>query len=138
MQLRYRKKRRVSIDISSMIDVVFLLLLFFLVTSTFLEAPGINLDLPDAKSSSSEKLEDLKLVISRDHQILFNGIEIKKEDFRNKLQSALQKDNTKTLIIEADEKTDYGLVVYFIDVARLVGIKNLIIATESAENTSDR
>ena len=123
-----------SIDISSMIDVVFLLLLFFLVTSTFLEAPGINLDLPDAKSSSSEKLENIKLIISRYNQFILNGEQVKKEEFKNKLQSALEKDNSKTLIIEADEKTDYGLVVHFIDVARLIGIKNLIIATEPPKN----
>jgi len=134
MQLRYRKKRRVAIDISAMIDVVFLLLLFFLVTSTFLESPGINLDLPDAESSSAEKTDELKLVINRQNQVFFNGTTISKKEFPEKLKKSLKNNENKTLVIEADETTDYGLVVHFIDAARLNGIKNLIIATDSANS----
>lgn len=114
-----------------MIDVVFLLLMFFMVTSTFLETPGINLDLPDAESSVNQKSDDLTLVIDESNNIYFRGHQIKKVDFRTELKESLATNKTKTLIIQADEKTGHGMVVYFMDIARLSGIKNLVIATES-------
>jgi biopolymer transport protein ExbD len=129
MQLRYRRKRRVTIDISAMIDVVFLLLLFFLVTTTFLESPGINLDLPEAKSSTSQQREQLTLMIDKNRRMFFNNEPITKNDFEPILAKALKEDATKTLVIQADQKTDYGLVVFFMDVARILGVKNLVIET---------
>jgi len=136
MQLKYRKKRKVAIDISAMIDVVFLLLLFFLVTTTFLEAPGINLDLPKAESSSPQQVDALILIIDRTHNIFFNKEPIKKTEFRDKLEKALKESENKTLVIQADQKTDYGVVVHFMDVARLAGVKNLMIETDSTDDAA--
>jgi len=133
MRFRHRKKRRVTIDISAMIDVVFLLLLFFLVTSTFLEAPGINLDLPDATSSTAAETEELTVVITEENQIFFGGKAIRKQDFPQQLIEAMKSNPRRVLIVQADEKTDHGIVVHIIDQARLAGMKNLVIATEPAE-----
>ena len=64
MQFNPKKKRRVLINITSLIDVMFLLLIFFMVTSTFLDQPGMKLELPSAESAEVARVEKLVLYIS--------------------------------------------------------------------------
>ena len=72
MQFNEKPKRRVIINITSLIDVLFLLLIFFMVTSTFLEQPGMKLELPSAKSAEISQVEKLVLYIGPGGEIIFN------------------------------------------------------------------
>ena len=65
MQFHEKKRRKVIINITSLIDVLFLLLIFFMVSSTFVEQPGMKLELPESKSSSTEKIKELILEIKK-------------------------------------------------------------------------
>ncbi|MCP4221395.1 MAG: biopolymer transporter ExbD, partial [bacterium] len=61
MQFRTKEKRKVMINITSLIDVLFLLLIFLMVSSTFLEQPGIKLELPESESAANVEKKDYTL-----------------------------------------------------------------------------
>ena len=72
MQFRTGRKRKVSINITPLIDVLFLLLIFFMVSSTFLEQPGIKLELPHAKSAVVVEQKDYILFIDKESKMFLN------------------------------------------------------------------
>ncbi len=86
MELKKRSPRKVHIDITPLIDVVFILLIFLMVSSTFIEQPGIKIALPSAKTSSSERVEDLVLTIAGDGRIYLNSKLLDRSDLAEELK----------------------------------------------------
>jgi biopolymer transport protein ExbD len=134
MQLLVKNKRKVIINITSLIDVLFLLLIFFMVSSTFIEQPGMKLELPETKSSSPEKIKNLILVINSSGEITLNGEHILLEDIEKKFKILLPSLEEKTLILKADKKVSHGIVVKVMDVAKLSGLDKIVIATKIKSN----
>lgn len=121
----------VKIELAPLIDVVFILLIFFMVSTTFIAAPGIKVNLPKAKSDEIMRdKNDITLVIS-ESKILFNkmvvsidGLEKRFSDFKAKYSSDV------LVILKADKAVSHGLVVSVMDVAKRSGFNRLGIATE--------
>jgi len=129
------KKRKVFINITSLIDVLFLLLIFFMVTSTFLEKPGMDLDLPDAETGVLKEVKDLVVQIDRQEQIVLNGKPINIDEISSAFQTSYAGNPQVSLVLEADRRVSHGLVVTLMDIAKKAGIKKLVIATqEKIEN----
>ena len=135
MKLLNKKNKKVTINITSLIDVLFLLLIFFMVSSTFLEQPGMKLELPETKSTASEKIENLILQMSSDDQLVLNGKETNIEALEQKIKDMLPSLEKKSLVLKADKLVKHGTVVRVMDIAKLSGIEKIIIATkvESSE-----
>ena len=76
MQLQTRPGRKVAINITSLIDVIFMLLLFFMITSTFLEQPGIKLELPTAKTSTHAEPQEYVLTIDKKGELFLNRLPV--------------------------------------------------------------
>jgi len=72
MQLRAKPRRKVIINITSLIDVTFMMLLFFMITSTFLEQPGIKLVLPNAKTSTNNEAQEYVLTLDKKGELFLN------------------------------------------------------------------
>lgn len=125
-----KKKSRVLLNITPLIDVLFILIIFFVVTSTFLEQPGIKLALPEAKKTDLEKIEKAVLFITADKKILFRNKEITLENLGPLLKDSMEESLDQSLIINADKDVPHGLVVKVMDIARQNGVKKVIIATE--------
>lgn len=118
------------LNITPLIDVLFILIIFFAVSSTFLEQPGIKLSLPKAKKTDLQKIEKAVLFIGPDKLLLFRDKEISIENLGSMLKDAMQKSTDKSLIVNADETVPHGLVVRVMDIARQSGVKKLVVATE--------
>ena len=125
-----QKKSRVLLNITPLIDVLFILIIFFVVTSTFLEQPGIKLALPEAKKTDLEKIEKAVLFITANKKIFFRNKEITLENLGPMLKDAMEESLDGSLIISADKKVPHGLVVKVMDIARQNGVKKIVIATE--------
>jgi len=132
MQFRNKPPRRVVFNITSLIDVIFMLLMFFVVTSSFLEKPGIKLELPSAKSSETVRIEKYILYISADGNFSLNNENIKEDELQEKIAAALPSMTEGTLTLYADKQTQHGSVVRAMDAARLAGVKKLVVATTDA------
>lgn len=115
------------IDLAPLVDVVFLLIIFFMLTSTFVRQPGITVRLP--KAVTSEVLDERNLVISitSEGEIFHNGELITLAELREELQDAASQD--RPVLIKADQKSSLGRVVEVWDLCRSIGISQVNIAT---------
>lgn len=132
MQFRNKAPRRVAINITSLIDVIFMLLMFFVVTSSFLERPGIKLELPTSRSSQPTVVEKYILYIAADGSYTLNSEAIMADDLHERIAEALPSMIDGTLTLFADKQALHGAVVRAMDAARLAGVKRLVVATAAA------
>jgi len=130
MKFEGRKKIRMHLDIAPLIDIVFLLLIFFMLTAHFITQPGIEITLPAAKTAIPEEIEDIIVFISREDETFLNDRQIDIEDLRPALKAKLEVSQKKTVILKADEKIDLVLAVQVMDIAREAEAEGLVIATE--------
>ena len=129
MQLKKRKSRKILINITSLIDVLFLLLIFFMVSSTFIEKPGMELELPESETSTLKEIKDLVLQIQADETMFLNGQRIEWQNLKGSIEQEYKQNPDASLILKADKEVKHGSVVRVMDIAKQVGIKKLIIAT---------
>ena len=132
MQLREKKRKKITLNIISLIDVVFLLLIFFMLISKYVDQKGMKLDLPSTKSFDTTKSQEMLLQIDSNGKMLLNENEILMEDLASKIIEILPKVTEKTLIIKADKELAHGKVVKIMDIARSNGLKKIVIATKYA------
>lgn len=130
MQFLTKSKRKVLINITSLIDVLFLLLIFFMISSTFLEQPGIKLELPPAQSAVVSEQRDYILFVDKEGKMFLNQDEVVLKDLDERLKEALPNMKDSALILKADQNVSHGTVVRVMDVAKNTGVKKLIIGTK--------
>lgn len=119
------------IDLTPMVDVVFLLLIFFMISTTFVESPGISIKLPEASSQQVEREpQELKIYLSRDGEIYYLDRKISIKDYKGLLAEHQSDADTTTILLLADQESRHGKVVTLMDLARDAGFIKLAIATE--------
>lgn len=129
MQFKAQPRHKVVINITSLIDVMFLLLIFFMVSSTFLEQAGMKLNLPGAQTGNLEEVKDIVIEVSAQGQVSLNGTPTALTELQKALVETLAKSDEATLVLKADEKVPHGQVVKVMDLARAAGVRKLVIAT---------
>lgn len=119
-------------DLTPMLDVVFIMLIFFIVTATFIKETGIEVNRPDTKTAQFKKTVSLLVAVSPDNGI---WIDKKKVDIRNvrPLMERLHAENPKGgLVIQADMDSKVEKVLAIMDAARTIGIGQVAIAGEDS------
>ena len=139
MQFSTKKKKRAIINITSLVDVLFLLLIFFIVSSTFMEQPGMKLDLPESEEKNGVNLNEQEYIvyISREGDIFLNEEQVELENLGERLRQVVPQMKDRGLILKGDEKIEYGLAVRIMDIARQNGVEKLIIATQLKERPQE-
>jgi biopolymer transport protein ExbD len=122
------KTRTTLVDISPLIDVVFLLLIFFMVSTTFIDEAGLPLDLPSSVSKGIKKTENVSISISKDGFITIGEEKVDKDKLVEKIKEKLEKSEKKEVIIKADKDARYELVYLVMDSSRQAGAKALSVA----------
>ena len=114
-----------------MIDVVFLLLIFFMISTTFINNSGIKVTLPkaDAEEIKLEKAE-IKVTISAKGEIYIDDALLELEKLSTIFISAVKESKESIVIINADENASHGIVVEVMDIAKHSGITRLAIETQ--------
>ncbi|MDF7808190.1 biopolymer transporter ExbD [Pontiellaceae bacterium B12219] len=116
------------VDISPLIDCVFILLIFFIVTTTFVEETGVEVDKPQAASSVQLEKTSIMIAITGNGEIVYGGNEIGISGIRPLVKRMMQKEEVP-VIIQADQNVMSGLMVRVIDEAKLAGAVKVSIAT---------
>jgi biopolymer transport protein ExbD len=129
MQLKENKRKRSSINVTSLIDVLFILLIFFMVSSSFVEQPGMKLELPTIKSTEIARVDNLVLFVAKDEAIFLDDKEITLENLAAEITSAIPNIKEKTLVLKADKEAEHGLIVKIMDIAKRNGLTKIIIGT---------
>lgn len=134
MKFRSEKKdSNIVINITPLIDVVFILLIFFAVTTSFVSPSSIQVDLPKAKGDAVEQKKNIRIAVDNKGILYLEGKEIKDEDLEMSLVELKKTLPDATVIIEADEKSLHGKVVFVIDKARAADYMKFAIATEESK-----
>ena len=134
MRLSSRPRGQPEVNLTSLIDVVFLLLIFFMVSTSFVKQSQISIRLPEAEASAppEEPPERLDIMITESGTFLVNGRELinnRPETVRNALQKVSAGNNTLPLTISADANARHQYVVTAMDVAGRLGFTTINIAT---------
>jgi biopolymer transport protein ExbD len=132
VRFRDTQKRHPTINITSLIDVLFLLLTFFLVTTTFIEQSALKVELPSMQNADRVQQEKRFILnVSKDGRMVYNGEAIASEDLKPLLSnSAGDVDASGGLILRADRGLPYGDVMGILDLIKGSGVKRFVIATD--------
>jgi len=125
-------KRRIflekgRLDIAPLIDVIFLLLIFFMLTSSFIFQPGIKINLPQAITSEVIHRENLIIIVTEDDSLYINERPIDQDELLSRLKIAAKE--SKPILIKADRRSSLGKVVEIWDLCRSEGVEKINIAT---------
>ncbi len=123
----------VGVDISPLIDCVFILLIFFIVTTTFVEETGVEVDKPQAASSVQLEKTSILLALTEKGEVIYGGREIGFSGIRQLVKRTLQKEDVP-VIIQVDAAADSGLLVRVIDEAKLGGATKVSLATRKPQS----
>jgi biopolymer transport protein ExbD len=116
-----------SIDIAPLIDIVFQLLIFFMLTSSFIIQPGIKVNLPKAVTSEVVKYDNVEIVISGENVVYVNGKVTTAQEMDLVLKQAAKRN--QSVLIKSDKRASLGKVVEVWDMCRDSGVSQINIAT---------
>lgn len=138
MILRQRLKPRVNLDLTPLIDVVFQLVIFFMISSVFNTAPGIELDLPDSSTSEAVEVTEIRITVAGPEEIYLNrdlvALSSLGETLRDwKTQGRLPDDTS--ILVEGEREVPYETIITVLDEIRRGGVDavNLITAPITEE-----
>lgn len=120
------------IDMTPMIDIVFQLLIFFLLTSIYAK-PVLPVNLPEASSAVVSEEPEITVSINSSKQIYLNNRPISDNQFRIEIQSMLENRKDKSIHLMADKTVDFGRFIEIMDKAKQAGVEDIAIVTEKRD-----
>lgn len=131
MQFRRRLKPQVNMNLVPMIDVVFQLVIFFMVSSTFILTPGISLIFPSSTTSEPVVMSKLVLTVVSREEVYFNKEKFEIRELDEKLSSITEEERSdiKTVVLEGDRGISYSLLIEVLDLLRRNGFKAINLRT---------
>ncbi len=130
MIVKTKKKRLSSIGLISFTDVIFLLLIFLLISSNFITHSGIKVDLPGSNSQQNEFNKNISLTLTKSNEIFINNEIVSWAELPEVLNRKLIDDPEQVVVVRADETVELKNVVKLLDIAKLSGTNRFFIATE--------
>lgn len=130
MKFREKKETAQSIDISPLIDMVFILLIFFMVSTTFQRDFKIDLDRPGASSAQSSSSKAVRVYIDRGGDIYLNNEPVRLWVLQSRIREIMKLGITKSILVVTDRKIASERLIEVIDQCRLGGAKDIGVATE--------
>jgi biopolymer transport protein ExbD len=127
-------RRKPDVQMSPLIDVVFLLLIFYAVTTQFVTDERLKLKLPEAKTAESEGVgrEEAppEVKIAADGTVWINDVIVPEEELEAQMKALVERAPDKAVILKGDRDADYGVVVKVLDTARAVGANMIQMSAE--------
>jgi len=136
MVFKRRLKPVASVDLIPMIDVIFQLVVFFMVSSTFIITPGISLELPDSSTSEAVVMTNLIVTIVSEDELYLND-ERSSVPLLGEMLGSLPEDsseNVQNVVIEGDRRASYSLMVEVLDILRESGFTGINLRMRDSGN----
>ncbi|WP_456295701.1 biopolymer transporter ExbD [Vibrio sp. AK197] len=128
---RQSKAEEAQIDLTSMLDIVFIMLIFFIVTSSFVRESGVEVNRPQASHAVSQKDAGIFVAITSANDIFIDKRMVDAERVQATLEHLILDKPDASLVIQADEQAYNGTVVKVMDAAKGAGVKNIALAAEN-------
>jgi biopolymer transport protein ExbD len=120
-----------GVDVSPLIDMVFILLIFFMVSTTFIKDMQIELNRPGASSSKPASTKSLRVFIDNSEKIYVDGQQVRPWVLQSKIREMISKQKSKSILVVTDRKVSADKLVDVVDQCRLAGVKDIGVATEA-------
>ena len=119
-----------EINITPMLDVVFILLIFFIVTANFIKEPGLEVNRPDSETAEPTENAAILIAVGNAGEIYMDGRRIDKRQVKANVVSLLAENPQGSVVIQADEKATADTIMAVMDGAREAGVYNISLASE--------
>ncbi len=119
-----------EINITPMLDVVFIMLIFFIVTATFVKESGIDVNRPDAATATKQEKANILIAISANNTIWLDRRQIDIRSVRPNIERLHAENPQGTVVIQADKESKTDTLIQVMDAARLAGVYNVAIAAQ--------
>ena len=119
-----------DINLTPMLDVVFILLIFFIVTANFIKEPGLEVNRPDAETSSIQENAAILIAIGSTNDIWIDGRRIDVRQVKSNITKLLADNPKGTVVIQADEKATADSIIAVMDQSREAGVYAISLASE--------
>ena len=126
-----QKQKDMGIEMGPLMDIVFILLIFFVVTSSFTRETGVDVTKPQAQSASQLEKENLLIAITREGTIHMNERQVDLASLQDILKQSLAKAPDREAVVIADKESETGVLVQVIDMCNLAGVKKVSIAAQA-------
>jgi biopolymer transport protein ExbD len=120
-----------QVDLTSMLDIVFIMLIFFIVTSSFVKESGVDVNRPQASHATEQKEAGIFIAITSNNEIFINKQRVDQERVQAVLERVISATPTASLVIQADKHAYNGTVVSVMDSAKGAGIVHIALAAEN-------
>lgn len=121
-----------EIDITPMLDVVFIMLIFFIVTASFVKESGIEVNRPDASTAQSKPRASILVAINEKGEIWLNKRKVEPGQVRANIEYLHAENPQGSVVIQADEEAKTKVLMSVMDAARAAGVKDVSVATEDS------
>jgi biopolymer transport protein ExbD len=119
-----------EVNVTPMLDVVFIMLIFFIVTASFVKEAGIDVNRPDAATAERKERGNILVAIAENGQIWINKRQVDPRAIRANIERMHAENPQGSVVIQADRNSKSGLIVQVMDAARLAGVYEVSIAAE--------
>ncbi|MCM2679825.1 ExbD/TolR family protein [Echinimonas agarilytica] len=123
-----REEEEATIDMTPMLDIVFIMLIFFIVTTSFVKEAGIQVNKPKANNTSKEKSANIFIAIKENGEIHMDRRQVDIERVGANIERMLAEQPTDTVVVQADKEAKHGVVVKVMDQIKEAGIDKISIA----------
>ena len=130
---RVRPAEEDEVNLTPMLDVVFIMLIFFIVTASFVKEAGIDITRPPAATAERKERGNILIAITANDQIWIDRRQVDPRALRANIERLHAENPQGTVIILADEASKNGLLVRVMDAARLAGVPNVCLAADIVE-----
>lgn len=134
MNFQRARKEAIGIELTPLIDIIFQLVLFFMVSTTFDQSPAIDIDLPE---SSSQKMvsqdTSLDIWIDKEGGIVFEKVQLSPTDLEQLIHDRIEKKPDLIVVVNADQSVEHRVVVKIIDRLQVSGVQNISIGTSNKQ-----
>jgi biopolymer transport protein ExbD len=119
-----------EINVTPLMDIVFIMLIFFIVTSTFVKEPGVDINRPEAQTASVRKLATILVAISGENEIWINKDLVELDAVRINVEQLKQENPKGTAVVQVDKNADSRFLVEVINQIRAANVDEIAVSTE--------
>jgi biopolymer transport protein ExbD len=132
MGRKVRVEEDAAIDMTPMLDIVFIMLIFFIVTTVFVKEAGVTVNKPNGSLAVMPKNANIFIGITEDGKVWIDKRQVETDLVRSNLERLMAEQPSDVIIIQADKEAEHGLVIEVMDQIKAAGIDRISIATEGS------
>lgn len=134
-----RRPDETTLDVTPLVDVVFLIIIFFMLSTTFIVLPGIQIQLPEASSQKIKlEREEFVLTVDKEGRLYFDAETVSREEMEARLRRARTEVQDARIILKGDRDAGYGRVIDLLSLAKDCGLTRIAIVTEDKAEAAEK